>query len=164
MSRPERDHFRAVAGRFATGVTVVTSRDGEGAPHGLTANAFTSVSLDPPLVLICLDRGSHSHDRILESGVFAVNVLGEEDEELAERFWRWDRERRFDGLARREEVTGAPVLDAALAWLDCRVVDRHPAGDHTIIIGRVEACDHRAGEPLLFWSGGFHLGTGRAAE
>lgn len=164
MTHPARDDFRAVAGRFATGVTVVTSLDEVGDPHGLTANSFTSVSLDPPLVLVCVDRSSHSHDRILGSGFFAVNVLAAEDDGLAERFWRWDRDRRFEGLAWRTEETGAPVLDAALAWLDCRVVDRHGAGDHTIIIGRVEGCDQREGEPLLFWGGAFHRGAGRATE
>ena len=153
MSHPSRDQLRAVAGRFATGVTIVTSVRPSGEPCGLTANSFTSVSLEPPLVLVCVDRRANSHDCIRAAGHFAVNVLGADQRDVAELFWVGDREQRFRSLKWEEHRTGSPVLEGALAWLDCRVVDQHRAGDHTIFIGEVEACAGREGDPLLFHEG-----------
>lgn len=159
MPAPTPDLFRTVAGQFATGVTVVTSVESDGAPCGLTANSFTSVSLDPPLVLVCVAQGSHSHDCILESGRFAVNILDADSHEIADRFWRMDRARRFEGLKWSPRQTGAPVLDNALGYLDCTVTEVHSAGDHTIILGQVAECDLREGEALVFQGGVYRKGS-----
>ena len=146
--------FRRVMGHFAAGVTVVTTLRADGAPAGLTVSAVCSVSLNPTLVLACVDRGSESHPAIRQSGVFAVNVLREgEGETLARRFGTSDGD-KFRGVGFHAEHTGAPVLDDALAWLDCRVRDAHEAGDHTIFVGEVEAADTREGVPLLYYRGG----------
>lgn len=148
--------FRRVMGHFATGVTVVTTRTSAGGPCGLTANAFTSVSIDPLLVLVCVAREANSHDCIVESGAFAINVLAQEGgESLARRFASWDLEAKFDGVAYREERTGSPVFPDALAWLDCRVHQEVPAGDHTLFLGEVLAADAREGTPLLYYRGGY---------
>lgn len=148
------DDFRRVMGHFATGVTVVTTRRGDGTPCGLTVSAVSSVSLDPVLVLVCVDRDSSSRRCIAEAGFFAVNVLAEEGETLARRF-AGTRDDRFDGLGVREEETGAPVLDDALAWLDCRVREELPGGDHALFLGEVVAADAVAGTPLVYFRGGY---------
>lgn len=144
--------FRAVMGRFASGVTVVTTCDG---PRrlGITVNAFASVSLDPPLVLVCIDRSSRLHDVLLESGLFAVNFLSEEQALVATCFASPSAERynNFCGMTSHIEKTGAPVLDDSLGFVDCRIMDVYPGGDHSIILGRVEALDARDGEPLLYF-------------
>lgn len=150
----QRD-FRQVMGHFATGVTVVASRRSDGTPCGLTANAVASVSLDPLLVLVCLDRSAASHDCVVKQGSFAVSVLEADDRDVALRFARGDRRERFDGLELRETVTGSPVLESALAWVDCRVRDVHGAGDHSIVVGEVVGGDARAGDPLLYFQGVF---------
>ena len=147
--------FRRVLGHFVTGVTVITTRDAGGNPAGLTANAFASVSLDPPLVLVCVDRDSDTHDLIAQSGSFAVNVLAAGQEVIARRFAEDDRERRFEGIRWREQSTGAPVFDDVLAWIDCRVHAVTDGGDHTIYIGAVLAADSRDGPPLLFYRGAY---------
>jgi len=148
--------FRRVMGHFATGVTVVTTRTPAGQPCGLTANAFASVSIDPLLVLVSVDRAANSHDCIRSSGAFAVNVLAQEGgESLARRFASWELEQKFDGVAYREERTGSPVFPDALAWLDCRVHQAVPAGDHTLFLGEVLAADAREGTPLLYYRGGY---------
>lgn len=145
--------FREVTGHFATGVTVVASRRADGSPCGMTANSFASVSLDPLLVLVCLDRSAASHDCVVEGGAFAVSVLEAGAESVARRFSRGKREDRFEELAIRREVTGSPILEGALAWLDCRVHAVHPGGDHSIVVGRVVGSGARTGEPLVFFRG-----------
>lgn len=164
--------FRAVMSRFATGVTVVTTCKGT-ERHGITVNAFTSVSLDPPLVLICIDRTSHVHDILIESGVFAVNILAEEQQHLSDCFAGHSeyRFRDFCGATFHTDITGAPVLDGTLGHVDCRVVDVFPGGDHSIIVGRVEALDSgESDDPLLYYRSryvqpGEHLTTaGEPAE
>ncbi len=145
--------FREVMGHFATGVTVVTSRDREGRGVGLTVNAFTSVSLDPPLILVCLHRDADAHDPLLESGSFVVSVLRAEQEELALRFATEDPEVRFRGVKVGPEVLGGLRLEGALAWLDCRVHEVHRGGDHSIIVAEVVECDAASGDPLLFYRG-----------
>lgn len=148
--------FRRVMGHFSTGVAIVTSRREAGSPCGLTVNAFASVSLEPPLVLVCVEHGADSHRCIQESGVYAVNVLGEErGESLARRFATWGVEDKFRGVAYREEETGSPVLEAALAWVDCRVVQAVEAGDHTIFVGEVLGADAHEGRPLVYYRGGY---------
>lgn len=122
---------------------------------GLTVNAFTSVSLDPPLVLVCLDRGSDSHDGILRAGAFAVNVLSSAQEAVARRFAADPAAGRFDHVGWKDGPGGAPILDGVAAWLSCAVEATHPGGDHTIVVGRVEAAGAGPGEALAFYRGAF---------
>jgi flavin reductase (DIM6/NTAB) family NADH-FMN oxidoreductase RutF len=129
--------FRQVLGRWPSGVTVVTTADG-GERHGLTASSFSSVSLEPPLVSVCVAASSRAHDPIAAAGVFAVNILRKDQIELGLRFaGMTDHADRFAGLPVRTAVTGAPLLDDALGWVDCKVWAAHAAGDHTIFIGEV---------------------------
>lgn len=151
--------FRGVLGHFATGVTVVTGLSA-GRPVGLAANAFSSVSLDPPLVLVCIATTSRTWPLIRRSGVFAVNVLAEGQEEVCRRFGTPGRD-RFDGTPWVRAPSGSPVLPEALAYVDCRIDAEHPAGDHVVVIGRVVGLGLLAGgRPLVFWRGGY----GRLAE
>lgn len=147
--------FRAMMGAFPTGVAVVTARRSDGSPSGLTVNSLTSVSLSPLLLLVCIDHGSSSHSAILESGAFAVNLLGDEDSKLSDVFAKAGRERRFEGLEWRDGSTGSPILDGALGWIDCRVHQTHVAGDHTIVVGRVQDFELRPGRPLVYHRGGY---------
>ena len=147
--------FRDVMGHLATGVTLVTGRDSDGQVHGLTVNAVASVSLDPPLILVCLDHQGQSHDPILASGHFAVSILGHSEEELAHRFSRGVRDERFAGVRCRTEASGSPILEDALAWLDCRINAAHPAGDHTVVVGEVLACGAEDGDALVFFRGAY---------
>lgn len=146
--------FRTVLGRFATGVTVVTT--GQGSQRiGITVNAFTSVSLDPPLVLICIDRTSRVHDTLLESGSFAVNFLAEHQAALSTCFAS-NSECRYNGFCGASShvvATGAPVLDDSLGYVDCKLVNAFPGGDHTIFVGHVEALDTTGDAPLLYYRG-----------
>lgn len=145
--------FRSVVGRFATGVCVVTS-DGPGGPAGLTTNAFTSVSLEPQLVLVCFDRGSRTLDAVRASERFAVNVLAAEQAEVARVFaTKRAGADKLAAVAHRREH-GLPLLDDALAWLACDLVSLTEAGDHWIGVGAVAALDAREdGEPLMFVDG-----------
>jgi flavin reductase (DIM6/NTAB) family NADH-FMN oxidoreductase RutF len=143
-------------GHFPTGVTVVTSRSPDASPCGLTANSVASVSLDPLLVLVCLDRDASSHGCITDGGAFAISVLSADDEDLARRFAKGGWRDRFKGVDLREAVTGSPILSRALAWMDCRVTEVHEAGDHSIVVGEVVASDARDGNPLLFFRGKYH--------
>ncbi len=148
--------FRQVLGNFATGVTVVSSM-GEG-PVGLAVGAFFSVSLDPPLVGFCIRESSGTWPLIEAAGSFCVSVLGEEQESVCRRFAdrAIDRYERFDGVAWTEAPSGAPRLVDALAWIDCRIDAVHPAGDHIICVGRVDALAiERQGGPLLFFRSGY---------
>lgn len=146
--------FRAVLGRFPTGVTVVATCEGQ-APVGLTVNAFASISLDPPLVMISIDKHSHLHDAIPQARIFAVSMLTTEQQELSKRFagQTGDRTDRFRGVNWRTEATGAPILSDALAWVDCRVEAIYDGGDHSIILGRVEALGATNDDPLLYYRG-----------
>ncbi len=136
----EKDFFRQVMGCFATGVTVVTTQH-QGELGGLTVNAFCSVSLNPPLVLVCVDLASSTLPLIHESQRFAVNMLSEDQEEISRCFATPSGARfsRFCDTQYHEVVTGAPVLDQVLAFVDARVVAEYPGGDHTIFLGQVEA-------------------------
>lgn len=143
--------FRLVMGHFATGVALITSML-EGEPAGMSVNSLTSVSLDPPLVLFCADLRSDTLRGVRESGVFAVNVLAEGEEAQSRRF-ALKGPQKFTGIAARTGTTGAPVLDAALAWLECRVEAVHPGGDHVIVVGLVQEAGARDGRPLVFYRG-----------
>lgn len=149
--------FREALRLFPAGVTLVTIRAG-GRTHGLTVSAFASVSPDPPLLAIMIDH-QHGAHAMLEtpSAVFAVNVLGEEQAALSDRFaWSPD-DVRFDAGDWTTAATGAPILADALAWLDCTLFSRHAAGTHTLYIGRVEASATPRPEarPLVYWNRGY---------
>ena len=150
----DKQAFRRVLGHFAAGVTIVTTVGDDGAPYGLTATAFTSVSLEPPLVLVCVDKRSESHPHFHHSRVFAVNFLAVDHEHLSRRFAVSGGD-KFEGLAVSRGVTGAPLLSDALGYLECRAVDVVEAGDHTIFLGQVEAADARDGEPLVYFRGAY---------
>jgi len=152
---PTKDNFRKAMGRFATGVTVITTGiDGE--IHGMTANAITSVSLEPMMLLLCVDHTADSHDILSRAGVFAVNILAEEQEAISDRFAtkETDDAHGLDGVPHTIGETGAPILDGVLAYLDCRTVTTQETGDHTIFIGEVvDAGYAEYGNPLLFYGG-----------
>ena len=148
-------HFKAALRRWASGVTIVTARDGERV-LGMTVSAFTSVSLDPPLVLICADREAHTQPLIEAGRVFAVNVLREDQRELSQRFATTGNEAvRFDGLDCRDGPSGAPWLPGALAVLDCRVQSAHDGGDHVIYVGEVIAAESDDGAPLVYYEAAY---------
>ena len=136
----EKDFFRQVMSHFATGVTVVTTRSEKGL-SGLTVSSFCSVSLDPPLVLICVALNSQTLPYIRESGTFAVNILTDRQEHLSRCFATTSQERygHFCHASYHVAATGSPVLDGALAFIDTRVVAEYPGGDHVIFVGQVEA-------------------------
>jgi len=148
--------FRRVLGHFVTGVAVAAAFDPAlERPCGLTVNAVASVSLRPPLVLVCVDRASDSHDGFLRAGSFSLNVLAAEQVQVARRFSALDVAEKFRGVGYRKESTGAPVLEGVLAWLDCRTWATYPGGDHTIFVGEVVAADAREGVPLVYYQGGY---------
>ncbi len=151
----DRNELRRVMGHFATGVSVITTRDETGKPFGLTANSLCSVSLEPPLLLVCVDKRAESHPAFQRSGIFAVNILGHEHQDLSRRFALSGGE-KFSDVSHRDGVTGAPILDGVLGTIECRVVAVHDAGDHTIYVGEVEHLDATEGEPLLFFRGKYH--------
>lgn len=144
--------FKSVMGRFPTGVTVVTTCDGD-RPAGLTVNAFASISLDPPLVMVSIDKRSHLHDLVAHVGFFAANILGADQQDLSRRFagQTGDRNDRFRQTPYHAGKTGAPVLDEAIAHVECRVVEVYSAGDHSIFLGQVEALGASVGEPLVYY-------------
>ena len=145
------EEFRNALRCWASGVSIVTTRHDDGI-RGITVSSFCSLSLDPPLILICIARNARSHELIARQKAFAVNILGAGQRRLSDRAaGRLGEEgTRLEGLPHRTAVTGAPILEDAIAWLDCALVDRHPGGDHTIFVGRVEAAGAGAGRPLLY--------------
>jgi flavin reductase len=152
--------FRGTLGAFATGVTIVTTR-GEQHPYGMTANAFSSVSLDPPLVLVCVKAFSEGAEEIIENGVFAVNILAAEQEPLSRYFASKERPRgrdAFGEIAHRAAASGSPILDGAVGYLDCALHASHEVGDHVIFIGEVLALDYsHEVAPLVFHAGGYRF-------
>ena len=151
----DADEFKRSLGCWATGVTIVTARAGDHI-HGMTVSAFAEVSLDPPLVLVCADKSSNTHPVIAEGGVFAVNVLARDQEQLSNRFAsKKDEDKRFDGLEIESGPTGAPLLPGTVAALDCRVVAAHDAGDHVIYLGEVQEVRSSDREPLLYVRGSY---------
>ncbi len=145
--------FRDALGHFATGVAVITARDGQGRAFGLTINSFASVSLDPPLVLWSLDRSSDRFAALMQAKHFVVNILGGESRALSQRLSR-KGESSLDGEGVQGGAHGVPVLTAAIAHFDCSVEQRVDAGDHVIFIGHVRSHGHQAhGDPLLYYRG-----------
>lgn len=147
--------FRSALRHFAAGVAVVTTRDGNGHPCGLTASAFTSVSLDPPLVLVCVDRAATAHPAIEQHGWFAINVLAKRQEFLSRQFAASGGD-KFAGVAFREGRGRLPIIEGVLVALECRLVGRHEGGDHTIFVGEVEGASIRGGAPLIYFQGTYH--------
>jgi flavin reductase (DIM6/NTAB) family NADH-FMN oxidoreductase RutF len=144
------DEFRSALSRFPSGVTVVTTKDASGRFHGITVSAFSSVSLDPPLVLICIERDAYSHQAFLESGVFAVNFLSSSQSELSERFAS-PLDDKFDEVDFTLGDLGLPLLAGCLVNLECKVRNTGDGGDHTIFIGEVESARVNDGDPLLYF-------------
>jgi len=151
------EEFRKALRHFPAGVTIVTIRTGEQV-HGLTISAFASVSAEPPLIMVIIENRHRAYPLLMEAdAVFAVNILGEEQSELSNRFaWVKDEDRFALGNWSSAE-TGAPVLTDALAWLDCRIHARYPAGSHTIFVGQVEASavPQEEAPPLVYWNRGY---------
>lgn len=148
------DAFRAVMGRFASGVTVVTTTDDAGSACGMTVSAFASVSLQPPLVAVCIDHAASLHDTLTNAPYFAVNILASTQEPIARRFADTGAH-GFEGIGYSNGESGVPILNDVLAFVECRRVSSAKAGDHTVIIGETVAtamCDAR---PLLYYRGGF---------
>lgn len=161
------DEFRAALGRFASGVTVITVRTPEGRVHGMTASAFCSVSLHPPLVLVCVDHLAETYLHLRERGEFGVSVLKQEQAALSEFFA--DEERNPDaarrlGIHYKNMKSGMPVLENTLANLDCRVVEAHSAGDHTIFVAEVREVLLGEGVPLLYFRGEYGLHADRSRD
>jgi flavin reductase (DIM6/NTAB) family NADH-FMN oxidoreductase RutF len=151
--------FRVALGYFATGVTVITV-DRDGAVHGMTANAFTSVSLDPLLVLVCVDQRARTHAHLHAKQRFGVNVLAQSQQTISEYYARpaaTHQHAEQEAGARFDRTShGTPVLRGALAYLECHVRSTHEAGDHTIFIAEVEDLVVRQGDPLLYFRGKYH--------
>ena len=149
--------LREVMRAWATGVTIVTAAH-EGQTHGMTVSSFTSLSLKPPLVLVSLERGTRTHDLVVQSERFAVTILAHDQQELSNRFAnsQTESEYRFGDVATHELVSGAPVLSDGLAFFDCKVTATHDAGTHTVFIGEVLVAETRAPEePLLYFNQGY---------
>jgi flavin reductase (DIM6/NTAB) family NADH-FMN oxidoreductase RutF len=151
--RPGPADYRHVLGHWSTGVAIVATVTPNGAPCGLTANAVAAVSLDPPLVLACVERGADTHDALRAAGVFSINILAHGSELVARRFAGGDAPAKFRDVSHRTEVSGAPVLDDALAWIDCSLHAALDGGDHTIFVGAVLAAGAVDGEPMLYYRG-----------
>jgi flavin reductase (DIM6/NTAB) family NADH-FMN oxidoreductase RutF len=151
----DQNAFKEALRGWASGVTVVTSRAGDRV-HGMTVSAFSSVSADPPLVLVCANRASTTHAVIEEGGVFAVNILAEHQQDVSNLFASSELEdSRLDRVRWTEGSTGAPLIDEALVSLECTVRSAHREGSHTIYIGQVEAVHVSDATPLLYYRGGY---------
>ncbi|MBT9475220.1 flavin reductase family protein [Polaromonas sp.] len=145
--------LRRAFGSFATGITIVTTTDADGQPVGLTANSFTSVSLDPPLVLFCLDRNSSNLERFQRSSAFGINVLSSDQQELSSRFVKRGED-RFHGISWELRATGVPVIEGAAATFECVTHTTFDGGDHLVFVGRVRRFDFDAERnPLLYFQG-----------
>jgi len=151
---PDSANYRTVLGHFATGVVLVTADHG-GEPVGMACNSFTSVSLEPPLVLFCAAKSSSTWPRIQAAAKWAANVLDEDGEEICRLFAQKGAD-RFAHIAFTPGRTGSPIVEDALAYVDCETVAEHDAGDHLIVVGRVVEMGYRhEGKPLLFYRGGY---------
>jgi len=148
------DTFRRLLSRFASGIAVITARDGD---HdvGMTVSAFCSVSLSPPLVLVCVDHSASMHDLLLRHPKMGINIMASEHEAHSRRFADKNETQRFEGIPCKRGETNVMLLDDAMAHLECQLVHHYEAGDHTIFIGQVECGAMREGRPLLYYRGGY---------
>lgn len=147
-----QEDFRAALSRFPSGITVVTSRGSAGELHGITVSAFCSVSLDPPLILVCIEKTTGSHEAINETRAFVVNVLGSGQDDLSERFSLPSLD-KFEGVTLIPGNSGVPLLADALVAMECRLRNAYDGGDHTIFVGDVESVSMRDGNPLVYFHG-----------
>ncbi len=147
--------FRQLLGRFVTGVTVLTARDTEGKPVGMTASSLASVSLTPPLVSVCIDLSASAYDTLVEAEHFVVNVLAEDQEELSRRFAQPQAIQDFAGVGWHDVELGVPRLEGAVAYIECAREATWPGGDHTILLGRVVSGAVGEGRPLVYYRGGY---------
>jgi 3-hydroxy-9,10-secoandrosta-1,3,5(10)-triene-9,17-dione monooxygenase reductase component len=151
---PDPATYRTVLGHFATGVSLITAVDGE-EPVGMACNSFTSVSLDPALVLFCAAKASSTWPRIQSAGKWAANILGEDGEEMCRLFAQKGAD-RFAHVSYTIGRSGSPILRDALAFVDCETIAEHDAGDHLIVVGKVLELGYQSeGKPLLFYRGGY---------
>jgi flavin reductase (DIM6/NTAB) family NADH-FMN oxidoreductase RutF len=150
----DKVEFRRALGHFASAVTVVTTKLASGEPAGITVTAFSSLSLEPPLVLICIDRRARLHDHLAVGGHFAVNILAEDQETVSRRFATSEGD-QFRDVGFTTAATGSPLVQDAICAIECTIVDCLPGGDHTIIVGEVQAAHIREGKPLLYFRGGY---------
>jgi flavin reductase (DIM6/NTAB) family NADH-FMN oxidoreductase RutF len=151
LSRIEKQQFRRICGKFASGITVVTVQDASGAAHGMTANSFTSVSLVPPLVLVCVDRNAIILEHFHISAHFGINILSASQRQLSDQFAGRGYD-RFEGVAWYAGQTGVPLLPDVLATLECSRWKVVTAGDHDLVIGEVLHANCQDGDPLVFYS------------
>jgi 3-hydroxy-9,10-secoandrosta-1,3,5(10)-triene-9,17-dione monooxygenase reductase component len=151
---PDASTYRTVLGHFATGVVIVTAMN-DGEPVGMACNSFTSVSLEPPMVLFCAAKSSSTWPRIQAAGKWAANILDDDGEEICRLFAQKGAD-RFARIAYTPGRTGAPILEDALAYVDCETIAEHDAGDHLVVVGKVIELGYQPeGKPLLFYRGGY---------
>ena len=150
----EKNELRQVMGHFATGVTIITTLTKAGQMHGLTANAFTSVSLEPPLLLISVDKKAESWPAFEESRVFTINILADDQEGLSRKF-AVSGGNKFEGVAYRIGANGVPILDGTLAYIECTLYAAYDGGDHSIYLGEIQQAEIHEGKPLVFYRGGY---------
>ncbi len=149
-----KNEFRHALGRFASGVTVVTTKDSGGRLHGITVSAFCSVSLEPPLILVCIEKNTGSHYAFEQSDSFVVNLLREDQQYLSDRFAS-SLPDKFAEVKYYSGIDDLPVLEDVLANLECRLVNSHASGDHTIYVGEIEKATINDGKPLVYWHGNY---------
>ena len=151
----DADAFRAALGRFASGITIVTAREPErGRDHGMTVSAFCSASLEPPLVLVSIGHEATMYDLLCRETAIGINILSARQEALSRRFADPESD-RFDGVGYTRAENGVALIDDAIVHLECSIVARHEAGDHTIMIAEVEAAAVHGERPLLYYRGGY---------
>ncbi|HEY4364810.1 MAG TPA: flavin reductase family protein [Bryobacteraceae bacterium] len=149
------DEFRLVCSRFATGVCIVTTITPEHVPHGITVNSFTSLSLDPPLVMVAIGSRSTQLPAFEEAGLFAVNILEEAQETLSRHFARHRQEGRFEGIPWSAGPTGSPLFPDTLGAIECEIVQTFVTGDHRVLVGKVLHAQAHEGKPLLYYRSGY---------
>jgi flavin reductase (DIM6/NTAB) family NADH-FMN oxidoreductase RutF len=147
--------FKLAMSHFASGVTIVTTEH-EGKPYGLTVASFASLSLHPPLVLVCIEKAVKSHDAVASSKKFGVSILGSEQTDVSNRFASKKVDDKFAGAATRRGELGIPLIEGALCTIECRVREQLPGGDHSIFIGEVVDMRAREGAPLVYFRSGYH--------
>jgi flavin reductase (DIM6/NTAB) family NADH-FMN oxidoreductase RutF len=147
--------FKLAMSHFASGVTIVTTEH-EGKPYGLTVASFASLSLHPPLVLVCIEKSVKSHDAVAASKKFGVSILGSEQTDVSNRFASKKVDDKFAGAATRRGELGIPLIEGALCTIECRVREQLPGGDHSIFIGEVVDIRAREGAPLVYFRSGYH--------
>ena len=149
-----KEEFRQAMGHFAAAVTVVTTRLQDGGRAGITVTAFSSLSLDPPLILVCIDRRARLHDELTVGRHFAVNIL-KDDQELVSRRFASSQGDQFAEIGATEGPGGSPLITGALTAIECQVTERLAGGDHTIVVGQVETTRISEGKPLVYFRGGY---------